>query len=61
MPHPISNSQRSILTKSNVVVIGAAVVGIPAALDIAAPGIHVDLIEREPTIGFRPVIVNTAP
>ena len=36
---------------SNVVVIGAGVAGIQAALDIAAHGIHVDLIEREPTIG----------
>ena len=36
---------------SNVVVIGAGVAGIQAALDIAAHGIHVHLIEREPTIG----------
>jgi heterodisulfide reductase subunit A2 len=36
---------------SNVVVVGAGVAGIQAALDIAAHGIHVDLIEREPTIG----------
>lgn len=36
---------------SNVVVIGAGVAGIQAALDIAGHGIHVDLIEREPTIG----------
>ncbi|OPX65551.1 MULTISPECIES: CoB--CoM heterodisulfide reductase iron-sulfur subunit A family protein [unclassified Methanoregula] len=35
----------------NVVVIGAGVAGIQAALDIASHGIHVDLIEREPTIG----------
>jgi heterodisulfide reductase subunit A len=35
----------------NVVVVGAGVAGIQAALDIAAHGIHVDLIEREPTIG----------
>lgn len=35
----------------NVVVIGAGVAGIQAALDIAAHGIHVDLIEREPSIG----------
>ena len=34
-----------------VVVIGAGVAGIQAALDIAAHGIHVHLIEREPTIG----------
>jgi heterodisulfide reductase subunit A len=38
-------------TMSNVVVVGAGVAGIQAALDIAAHGIHVDLIEREPTIG----------
>ena len=36
---------------SNVVVIGAGIAGIQAALDIAAHGIHVHLIEREPTIG----------
>jgi heterodisulfide reductase subunit A2 len=36
---------------SNVVVVGAGVAGIQAALDIAAHGIHVDLIEHEPTIG----------
>jgi heterodisulfide reductase subunit A len=35
----------------NVVVIGAGIAGIQAALDIAGHGIHVDLIEREPTIG----------
>ena len=35
----------------NVVVIGAGVAGIQAALDIAGHGIHVDLIEREPSIG----------
>ena len=35
----------------NVVVIGAGVAGIQAALDIAGHGIHVHLIEREPTIG----------
>lgn len=36
---------------SSVVVIGAGVAGIQAALDIAGHGIHVDLVEREPTIG----------
>jgi heterodisulfide reductase subunit A2 len=36
---------------SSVVVVGAGVAGIQAALDIAAHGIHVHLIEREPTIG----------
>ncbi|MDD1684287.1 MAG: CoB--CoM heterodisulfide reductase iron-sulfur subunit A family protein [Methanoregula sp.] len=36
---------------SNVVVVGAGIAGIQAALDIAAHGIHVHLIEREPTIG----------
>ncbi|HSA38316.1 MAG TPA: CoB--CoM heterodisulfide reductase iron-sulfur subunit A family protein [Methanoregula sp.] len=36
---------------SNVAVVGAGVAGIQAALDIAAHGIHVHLIEREPTIG----------
>jgi heterodisulfide reductase subunit A len=35
----------------DVVVVGAGVAGIQAALDIAAHGIHVHLIEREPTIG----------
>jgi heterodisulfide reductase subunit A2 len=38
-------------TMGEVVVIGAGVAGIQAALDIAAHGIHVHLIEREPTIG----------
>src|SRR5512133_3855995 len=51
MPRPISRLQRSMRTMSNVVVIGAGVAGIQAALDIASHGIHVDLIEREPTIG----------
>jgi len=36
---------------SNVVIIGAGIAGIQAALDIAGHGIHVDLVEREPTIG----------
>ena len=36
---------------SNVVVIGAGVAGIQAALDIAGHGIHVHLVEREPSIG----------
>lgn len=35
----------------NVVVVGAGIAGIQAALDIAAHGIPVHLIEREPTIG----------
>jgi heterodisulfide reductase subunit A len=35
----------------DVVVIGAGIAGIQAALDIADHGIHVHLIEREPTIG----------
>ena len=35
----------------DVVVVGAGVAGIQAALDIASHGIHVHLIEREPTIG----------
>jgi heterodisulfide reductase subunit A len=38
-------------TMSDVVVVGAGVAGIQAALDIAAHGIHVHLIECEPTIG----------
>jgi heterodisulfide reductase subunit A2 len=38
-------------TMGNVVVIGAGVAGIQAALDIAGHGIHVDLVEREPSIG----------
>lgn len=36
---------------NNIVVIGAGVAGIQAALDIARHGVHVDLVEREPTIG----------
>jgi heterodisulfide reductase subunit A2 len=36
---------------SSVVVIGGGVAGIQAALDIAGHGIHVHLVEREPTIG----------
>ena len=36
---------------SNVVVVGAGVAGIQAALDIAGHGIHVHLVEREPSIG----------
>ena len=35
----------------DVVVIGAGITGIQAALDIAGHGIHVHLIEREPSIG----------
>src|SRR5512145_883258 len=47
----MSSSPGSTPAMSNVVVIGAGVAGIQAALDIAGHGIHVDLIEREPTIG----------
>ncbi|HOI13104.1 MAG TPA: CoB--CoM heterodisulfide reductase iron-sulfur subunit A family protein [Methanoculleus sp.] len=36
---------------ADVVVIGAGVAGIQAALDLAGHNIHVHLIEREPTIG----------
>ena len=36
---------------TDVVVIGAGVAGIQAALDLAGHNIHVHLIEREPTIG----------
>lgn len=36
---------------SEVVVIGGGIAGISAALDIANHGIHVSLVEREPTIG----------
>ncbi|MCK9630139.1 MAG: CoB--CoM heterodisulfide reductase iron-sulfur subunit A family protein [Methanoregula sp.] len=36
---------------ASVVVIGAGVAGIQAALDIAGHGVHVHLVEREPTIG----------
>ena len=35
----------------DVVVIGTGITGIQAALDIASHGIHVHLIEREPSIG----------
>jgi heterodisulfide reductase subunit A-like polyferredoxin len=35
----------------SVVVIGAGIAGIQASLDIADHGIHVHLIEREPSIG----------
>ena len=38
-------------TMGDVVVIGAGIAGIQAALDIADHGIQVHLIEREPTIG----------
>jgi heterodisulfide reductase subunit A len=40
-----------MLTMSDVVVIGAGIAGIQAALDIANHGIQVHLIEREATIG----------
>jgi len=36
---------------TNVVIIGAGVAGIQAALDLAGHGVHVDLVEREPSIG----------
>ncbi len=36
---------------SDVVVIGGGIAGIQAALDIAGHGIHVHLVEREPSIG----------
>jgi heterodisulfide reductase subunit A2 len=36
---------------SEAVVIGGGIAGITAALDLANHGIHVHLIEREPTIG----------
>jgi heterodisulfide reductase subunit A len=38
-------------TMGDVVVIGAGIAGIQAALDIAGHGIHVHLVEREPSIG----------
>ncbi|NMB78145.1 MAG: CoB--CoM heterodisulfide reductase iron-sulfur subunit A family protein, partial [Methanomicrobiales archaeon] len=41
----------SMPAMGNVVIIGAGIAGIQAALDIAGHNIHVDLIEREPTIG----------
>jgi heterodisulfide reductase subunit A2 len=41
----------SMPAMSNVIVIGAGIAGIQAALDIAGHGIHVHLIECEPTIG----------
>jgi len=47
----MSDSPGSMHRMGNVVVIGAGVTGIQAALDIAGHGIHVDLIEREPSIG----------
>ena len=40
-----------MFTMGDVVVIGAGIAGIQAALDIADHGIHVHLIEREPSIG----------
>jgi heterodisulfide reductase subunit A2 len=40
-----------MLFMADVVVIGAGVTGIQAALDIAGHGIRVHLVEREPTIG----------
>ena len=36
---------------NEAVVVGGGIAGITAALDIAGHGIHVSLIEREPTIG----------
>ena len=36
---------------TNVVVIGAGVAGIQASLDLAGHGVHVELVEREPSIG----------
>ncbi len=42
---------REYATMGDVIVIGAGIAGIQAALDIADHGIHVHLIEREPSIG----------
>ena len=36
---------------SNVVVIGGGVAGIQAAMDLANHGVHVYIVEREPSIG----------
>lgn len=50
MPGRTGSSRRNTGMR-NVVVIGGGVAGIQAALDLAAHGIHVDLVERESTIG----------
>src|SRR5512137_2173860 len=51
MPWLTCNLPGSMLAMGDVVVIGAGIAGIQAALDIANHGIHVHLIEREATIG----------
>ena len=42
----------------NVVVIGGGVAGIQASLDLAERGIHVYLVEKEPSIGGRMALLD---
>ena len=51
------------MSGERVVIIGAGVGGLSAALDLAARGYQVDVLERAPTVGgkMRQVVVDGAP
>jgi len=48
----------TIPVSSDVLIIGAGVAGIQAALDLADSGLHVYLVERKPTIGGYMALLN---
>ena len=48
-----------VLNPKDVLVIGAGVAGIQASLDLAEMGVHVHLVERQPTIGGRMAQLDT--
>jgi phytoene dehydrogenase-like protein len=43
----------SVLEPERIVVIGAGMGGLAAALDLAAAGLHVKVVEKEPTVGGK--------
>ncbi|MEA1908310.1 MAG: CoB-CoM heterodisulfide reductase HdrA2 [Euryarchaeota archaeon] len=51
--------KRTILINQDVLVVGAGVAGLQAALDLADGGMTVHLIEKEPTIGGRAILYGT--
>lgn len=50
--------KKKVLVNQDVLVIGGGVAGIQAALDLAESGIHVHLVELEPTIGGKMALLN---
>jgi len=50
--------KKKVPVNQDVLVIGGGVAGIQAALDLAESGIHVHLVELEPTIGGKMALLN---